>query len=119
MRTILTWVTLGWLLGGCGGGDTPPASTSTPAPPNLDAACSKLIQYCRTGYVWSSYVTDEQACRSAFQCIYGLYTGDCRQTLGQGIDCLAALTDASGCSACQTFVSQLQPTCPDPQSCVG
>ena len=118
MKTILTLLTLGSLLAAaCGSGDT----GGTPAPAstaNAASACAKLVQYCPTGYSWSSYVTDEQGCRTAFECIYNLYTGSCRQTLAQGFQCLGALTSASGCSACDSTIGQLQSSCDYPASCL-
>ncbi len=118
MRTMLTILTLGSLLAaGCGSDHHQPPASSAPA--NTGLACAKLIQYCPTGYVWSNYLTDEQTCRAIFDCTYDLSPTACRQSLAQGFDCLAALTDASGCKACEGLVSQVQSTCPYPQDCLG
>jgi hypothetical protein len=56
---MLALLTLGcWLAAGSGGGND--ETTSTSAAADTASACSKLVQYCPTGYIWSTYVTDEQ-----------------------------------------------------------
>jgi len=91
---------------------------SEPEGPDTTVPCQKLWQYCPTGYSWSYYVTGEQDCRDTFDCVYDFFSGNCRDTLVSGFDCLGALTSASGCSACDGTLSQLATSCPFPSQCL-
>jgi hypothetical protein len=91
--------------------------SSTGSPPDYATACSKLVQYCPSGYSWSSYVTGEQQCREAFDCTYNFYSGNCRARLSEGVDCLAGVTDASGCQACDDIIAGLSSDCAQPVDC--
>jgi hypothetical protein len=93
-------------------------SDSEPKGPDTTVPCQKLVQYCPTGYSWSLYVTGEQDCRDTFDCVHDLYSGSCRDTLVQGFDCLGNLTAASGCSACDSILTQLSTSCPFPTQCL-
>lgn len=88
--------------------------------PQLDiaASCSKMLQYCPTGYSWSYYVTDEPGCRDIFNCVYDYYTGSCRDTLVSGMNCLADLESSAGCTGCDNILSTLPTTCSYPSSCL-
>jgi len=96
----------------------PGCSDSDPEGPDTATTCQKLIQYCATGYSWSNYISTEQDCRDSFDCVYDLYSGNCRDTLVSGFDCLGNLTDASGCAACDNTISQLMTSCDYPAQCL-
>jgi hypothetical protein len=96
----------------------PGCGDSEPAGPDTTTPCQKLVQYCPTGYSWSYYVTGEQDCRDTFDCVYDFYSGNCRDQLVSGFDCLGNVTDASGCSACDSILTQLSTTCTFPASCL-
>lgn len=85
--------------------------------PEIDNACSKMMQYCPTGYSWSDFVSTEAQCRDTYHCVYDFYSGNCRSTLVEGINCLSELTSETGCGACDTMLSQLMSTCDYPASC--
>lgn len=85
---------------------------------DIEASCSKLVQYCPTGYSWSYYVTDEAGCRDIFNCVYDYYSGSCRDTLVSGMNCLAELDGSAGCSGCDSILSDLPTTCSYPASCL-
>ena len=119
MKTTLTSVIFtGCLALACGSGDTGGGSTASTTAPDTASACAKLVQYCLTGYSWSPYVTDQQSCQKLFDCIYNYYSGTCRQTLANGVSCLAGVTSSSGCSACDGTISSLQQSCSEPTSCL-
>ena len=88
--------------------------------PALDiaASCSKMLQYCPTGYSWSYYVTDEPGCRDTFNCVHDYYTGSCLNTLESGMRCLAAMESSAGCADCDTILSSLATTCTYPADCL-
>jgi len=88
--------------------------------PQLDiaASCSKLVQYCPTGYSWSTYVTDEPGCRDIFNCVHDYYSGSCRDTLENGMNCLADIESSAGCTSCDNILSTLTTTCSYPSSCL-
>ncbi len=87
-------------------------------PVDIAASCRKLTQYCPAGYSWSYYVTDEAGCRDIFNCVSGYYMESCRDTLVDGMSCLAALEGSAGCGSCDTILSTLSTTCSYPSSCL-
>jgi len=82
------------------------------------SACAHLTSFCPTGYSWSAYVTDQPTCMDAFVCVHDFYTGDCRATMEDGIDCLAGVGASSECGACDTIMQGLSATCAFPASCL-
>jgi hypothetical protein len=109
-----SWVLAVFMVIGCDG------SSSSGGTSNFDTtkACANLMLYCPTGYTWSQFIGTEADCRTTFGCVYSFYTGSCQQMIGNTVACLAALTSASGCSACNDAILPTQTSCDEPTSCL-
>lgn len=99
---------------GCDGDETGGGATFEPT-----TACSNLVTYCPTGYTWSGFATDAANCRTMFSCVHNLYTGSCRQIIADGVTCLAGVSAASDCGACDTIIARATTECSEPTSCLA
>jgi hypothetical protein len=84
----------------------------------LTAPCTNMLEYCPTGYSWSSHVTSVESCEQNLGCVLESYSGECRTMLEQAIECWAGLTSSSGCAACDEIVQEVQSSCAYPASCL-
>ena len=86
---------------------------------SLEAGCLQMEQLCPSGYNWDAFgVATAANCEAAFTCIYWLYGGKCRGYVTALLDCLADLSDASGCTACEDFTDSMGTDCPYPGECL-
>jgi len=100
---------LAMMVGACGESDSAP---------DVNAACGNVFSYCPTGYTWSPYFSDAAGCRQMFDCVIGFYSSDCRSRVEGALNCLAGVTGAAGCAACDDMMLELQPLCPEPVRCL-
>jgi hypothetical protein len=99
---------------GCDADDTANSGTTV----DLTQGCSNVFKYCPSGYTWSQFVSDEEECKTTFNCVYQLYTGNCHQMMADATTCLSSLTSASGCAACNDKFMTIQSQCAEPTSCL-
>ena len=111
-KEMILWVTFIALLTAAG------CDKSTSPPPSVDTSCRKLVQYCPTGYSWSSYVTDQASCVEAFNCVSDFYTGSCHDTLLDGFTCLGDVAGSGDCGDCDSIMSSLETFCTYPSTCL-
>lgn len=89
--------------------------------PPLDG-CEALMAHCIDDSHFDDLrglgAVDVETAHAAFRCMLDFYAGDCRSRVGDILECLQGVMDATGCSPCDWAFGEFMHACPPPTPCM-
>jgi hypothetical protein len=84
------------------------------------AVCGKIISTCSASTMWKAYFTPftDARCKTVFDCVVKLYSGDCLTKLNALFTCLPTIGSSAECDTkCLAQTLALSSSCNCPASC--